>query len=143
MSSLNTLTGRTGKFQVASSLVARTTQWAVNPTLATKSEWGDSACDGFTARAAGRKDATFTSEGKYDTTDEVYDLFMPEDIAAAVLWMNNTTLYWDFPRALCDDFNMTVDVDTEEVIGWTSGWGADGVFYHPGESGATSRTLPS
>jgi hypothetical protein len=142
MSSLNTLTGRNGKFVVGTTQVARTTQWAVNPTLATSSEWGDSDSSGFTNRAAGRKDATFTSEGKYDSSSEVFDLFQPEDVAIAVLWLDATSLYWDFPRALCTDFNLIVDVDTEEVIGWTSAWGADGVFYYPGEAGATVRTLP-
>jgi len=142
MSSLNTVTGRNGEHVVGSTRVARITQWQVNPTLATKSEWGDSDCDGYTARAAGRRDATFTSEGKYDTTNEVWDLFQPGDVAISVLWMN-AALYWDFPRSLCDDFNLTVNVDTEEVIGWTAGWGADGIYYYPGQSGATTRTLPS
>jgi len=142
MSSENTVTGRNGEFVVETTRIARITQWDVNPTLATKSEWGDSDSAGFTSRAAGRKDATFSAEGKYDTSNEVWDLFQPEDILIGVLWMN-TTLYWDFPRALCDDFNLTVNIDTEEVIGWTSGWGADGVYYHPGESGTTTRTLPT
>lgn len=142
MASTNTVTGRNGKFVVGAALVARTSQWQMTKTLATKSEWGDSDSAGFTNRAAGRKDATFTSEGKYDTSDEVFDLFQPEDIAIATLWMNNTTLYWDFPRALCDNFQLTVNVDTEEVIGWTSAWGADGVFHYPGEAGAAVRVLP-
>lgn len=142
MTSATALTARTSKFVVGTTLVARITSWAVNPTLATKSEWGDSDGAGFTNRAPGRKDATFTAEGKYDTSDEVFDLFQPEDIAIGVLWLNNQTLYWDFPRALNDDFNLTVDVDSEEVIGWTSSWGSDGVYFHPGEAGATSRTLP-
>jgi len=141
MSSENALTGRLGNFVVGAARVARTTQWAVNPTLASSSEWGDSDSGGFTNRAAGRKDATFTAEGKFDTTDEIFDLFQPEDVAIAVLWLD-ATRYWDFPRALCDDFNLTVDVDTQEVIGWTSSWGADGVYYYPGEAGATVRVLP-
>ncbi len=139
MTSENTLTGRNGAFVVGSTTIARVTQWAVNPTLATKSEWGDSDSAGFTNRAAGRKDATFTAEGKYDSTAEVFDTFQPEDIAIATLHLDNQALYWDFPRALCDDFNLVVDIDTEEVIGWTSSWGADGVFHYPGESGAAAR----
>jgi hypothetical protein len=142
MTAVNTLTGRNGRFVVGTTLVARATQWAVNPTLATSNEWGDSDSSGFTNRSAGRKDATFTAEGKYDSTNEVFDLFQPEDVLIAVLWLNTTTLYWDFPRALNTDFNLTVNIDTEEVIGWTSSWGADGVYYHPGEAGATARTLP-
>lgn len=143
MSSLNTLTGRNGKFVVDNELVARATQWSVNPKLASSSEWGDSDSGGYTNRSAGRKDATFNSEGKYDTTDEIFDLFMPGDTVVAVLWMDATSLYWDFPRALCNDFSMVINIDTEDVIGWTAGWGADGIFYYPGQSGATARTLPA
>ena len=142
MTSATAKTGRNGKFVVQTTQIARTTQWAVTSTLATKSEWGDSDGQGFTNRAAGRKDGTFTAEGKYDTASEVFDLFQPEDIAIAVLWLDATALYWDFPRALCMDFNLSVNIDTEEVIGWTSSWGADGIFYFPGEAGATSRSLP-
>jgi hypothetical protein len=143
MSSENTLSGKNGKFVVGTSQVARTTQWAVSEKLASTSEWGDSDSEGYTNRLGGRKDATFTAEGKFDTSDEVYDLFSIDDIAIAVLWLNNSSLYWDFPRAICSDFGLTVNIDTGEVVGWTSSWGADGKFYHPGQSGATSRTLPS
>jgi len=126
---------------VETTLVARTTQWAVNPTLATSSEWGDSDSAGFTNFAAGRKACSFTAEGKFDTTNEVYDLFQPEDVLIAVLWLN-ASLYWDFPRAVNADFNLTVNVDTEEVIGWTSSWNADGEFFYPGEPGHNVRVLP-
>lgn len=142
MTSQTALTARLGKFVVEDTLIARTTNWAVSPTLATKSEWGDSDSGGYTNRAAGRKDATFDGEGKYDTADEVWDIFMPEDICESVLWMN-ATLYWAFPRALCSDFSMTVDVESEEVIGWTSSWGADGIYYHPGAGGAPAHTIPA
>jgi len=143
MSSANTLTGRNGKFVVADTLVARTTEWNITKTLASVTEWGDSDSAGFTNRAAGRKDCTFTTAGKYNTTSEVWDLFQPEDIVVSVLWLDNSSLYWDFPRALCTEFGMILNIDTEEVIGWTANFGSDGVFYYPGESGATPRTLPS
>lgn len=142
MASANTVAGRNGKFVVGSTLVARTTNWSVNPTQASSSEWGDSDSAGFTNRAAGRKDATFDTEGKYDTTNEIFDLFQPEDLAIVTLWLNALTLYWDFPSALCTDFNLTVDIDSEEIIGWTSSWGADGIYHYPGEAGAASRSLP-
>ena len=142
MSSENALCGGDGEFVVDTDRVARITQWSVNPKLASSSEWGDSDSAGYTNRCGGRKDATFTSEGKYDTTDEVWDLFQPDDTCIAVLWMNGT-LYWDFPRALCSDFSLSVNVDTEEVIGWTASFGSDGIFYYPGQAGATVRTLPA
>jgi len=142
MSSENTLTGRNGKFVVGTTLVARTKQWQVTRTLASKAEWGDSDGGGWTNRAPGRRDATFTAEGVYDTSNEVFDLFQPEDIAIAVLWLNNTALYWDFPRAMCDNFQLTVNIDTEDVLGWTAAFGADGIVFYPGEVGATVRVLP-
>ncbi len=142
MSSATALTGRNGKFVVVASQVSRTTKWDVSDTLASKTEWGDSDSAGYTNRAAGRKDATFNSEGKYDTTNEQFDLFAPGDISLAALWMNASSLFWAFPRALCLDFKMSVNIETEEVVGWSSSWGADGIYYHPGQAGAPAYTLP-
>lgn len=141
MSSEGTITGRDGELVVDGTRVARSTMWDCTTTLATKSEWGDSDSGGYTNRAAGRRDATFNAEGKYDTEDEVWDLFDIGDIASATLWLDNTSLYFHFPRALCMDFGVSVDMDTEEVIGWTSVWGADGIFYRPGASGAPAQSL--
>jgi len=122
---------------VAAGFIARTTQWAVNPKMASSSAWGDSDSCGYTNRAPGRQDATFNAEGKYDTTEEIFDLFQPGDIAACALFLSNVAgLYWYFPRAMNEDFAMTVNIDSQEVIGWSSGWGADGKFYHPGQAGA-------
>ena len=131
MSSENTLTGRNGKFSVDGHLVARATQWQVSEKLAATAEWGDSDSAGYTNRAAGRKDATFTAEGKYDTSDEVFDLFQPSDVVQAALSITGSSLAWGFPRALNMDFSLAVNIDTEEVVGWNSSWGADGVFTHP------------
>jgi hypothetical protein len=142
MSSENTITGRNGKFVVGTTQVARLTQWQRTGTLATKSEWGDSDSAGWTNRAPGRLDSTFTAEGKYDTSDEVFDLFQPEDIVIATLWLDNVDLYYDYPRAMCDNFQLTVNVDSMDVLGWTSSWGTDGICYYPGEAGAPVRTLP-
>lgn len=136
MSSLNTLTGRNGTIGIGNLAIARITQWAVNPTLATSSEWGDSDSGGYTNRATGRRDATFTCEGKYDSADEVFDVIAEGDVIDAALWLSDAVsgLYWDFPRALCTDFNLTVNVDSEEIIGWTSSFGTDGQYYRPGET---------
>ncbi len=130
MSSATALTGRNGKLLVDGTQVARCTQWQVSPKLANTSEWGDSDSGGYTNRAAGRRDATFTTEGKYDTGSEVFDLFMPEDIVIGLLYLD-VTRFWNFPRALCMDFGMSVNIDTEEVISWQASFGADGTFTKP------------
>jgi hypothetical protein len=143
-SSVNTLTGRNGKFTLEAVEVARITQWAVNPTLATTSEWGDSDSEGYTNRAIGRRDATFTAEGKLDVGAEVYEVFkIGEDSLVAFLFLDFETIYWGFPCVICLDFSLTVNVDTEEVVGWTSSWGADGKFWYPGQPGAPPPSLGS
>jgi hypothetical protein len=129
MSSATALTGRYGVMKVAGTAVARLTKWSVNPKLATKSEWGDSDSDGYTNRAAGRKDCTFTAEGKFDTTAPQFDLFEEGDIVEVYLYADGSqTVGWHFTRALCDDFKLDVDVDSEAVVGWTSSWGSDGEY---------------
>jgi len=159
MTSIRTVTGRYGRISVGADLanqkfVLRTTQWALNHTLATTSEWGDSDSEGYTNRAFGRRDATFTAEGKFDSLANyaAYDQFQVGfGYLYAVLWMGKvvpsgdgsnyddaahqfTNLAWVFPRCLALDFNMTVDMDTEEVIGWTSSFGSDGIYYRPGQT---------
>lgn len=134
MSSENTLTGRNGEFWVGGTQVARTTLWNVNPTLATTSEWGDSDSGGCTNRAAGRMDCTFTAEGKYDSlaAGNAFDLFQEGDIVEpAILYLDTGGSNWTFARALCMDFTMAVNMDTQEVIGWTSAWGSDGTYTRP------------
>ena len=130
MASTTALTGRNGKVLIGANTIARITQWAVNPTLATSTEWGDSDSAGFTNRAPGRKDATFTAEGKFDSgVRNAFDLFQPGDILLVLLYLvADGSIRYNFPRALCTDFSLTVNVDSEEVIGWSSSWGADGEY---------------
>ena len=126
MSSETALTGLGGEHTVEGTQIARLTQWQLGWKLANTAEWGDSDSEGWTNRAAGRKDATFTDEGKYDTESEVFDLFEPGDIATSVLLVTGSTLSFAFPRSLNQEFSLTVNVDTQEVIGWTGSWGTDG-----------------
>ncbi len=133
------LTGRAGRFFVGQDQIARCTNWDVNEKLAHVSEWGDSDSEGYTCRAAGRKDCTFATQGKYDTAaDQVelfgLDLFHPDDCVEATLEVGAIQFY-AFPRALCSDFKVSINVDTEEVIGWSADWGADGTFSGLGMGG--------
>jgi hypothetical protein len=132
-------TARYGKFTVDGTDVARSKNHVVNPKLASKSEWGDSDSAGYTVRQPGRKDCTFTVDGTFDSTTEQYDAFQPGDKVQATLWMTQA-LYWDFPCAMNDDFSLTINRDTEEVMGWSGAFGTDGIYYYPGQSGAAART---
>lgn len=135
------VSGRDGKAVVDGSLVARLTQWSINPSTS-ESAWGDSDSQGYTARARARKDCTGSIQGKFDTGSKIYTLFEAGDIVELVLW-EDASNYWAFPRVLITSFNLVFDQDTQEVVGWTADFGADGIFYRPGASGAPTETLPS
>lgn len=133
-------TGVLGKAIVDDVAIARITQWSVNTTVG-ESAWGDSDCGAFTVRKAARKDATGTVTGKFDTGTPTYTLFQSGDIVKLVLW-ENAADYWAFPSALIQSYTETVDVDTKEAIEWSATFGADGVYFRPGEAGAPVETLP-
>jgi len=132
MSSLNTVTGRGGTVSYGGSTIARITQWSVTDSLDTSTDWGDSDGGGYTNRAAGRRGASCDCEGKYDSVSatDATDLFGPGDVAAVICASNGGPGY-TFTRALCTSFGITVNIDTEEVIGWTANFGSDGTYTAP------------
>lgn len=134
-------TGHLGKAVIASSLIYRLTQWTFTPTCS-ESAWGDSDSEGFTNRAAARKDGTGSVVGKFDTDRKMYTLVMPGDIIKLTLW-ENATDYWALPRVLVTSFSLTFDNDSKEVVAWNADYGCDGKYYRPGQSGAPAETLPT
>ena len=142
-SSDSVLTGGAGKVEVDDTLIARVKMWEVNPTVE-ESAWGDSDSAGYTNRVAGRKDCTGSLTGTFDNDDEVYDLFVAGDIVELTLWQSQTPAnYWQFPCALIQNFSMSVNMDTKEAVEWSADFGADGIFYRPGQSGIPAETYPA
>lgn len=143
MSGSTARTGRLGKAVIEGTLVRRLTEWGVNPTSG-ESAWGDSDSEGYTNRLPTRKDCTGSIAGKFDEDEPIYDVFKAGDVVLLVLWQTTTAGdYWYFERVVITSFNLVYNQDTQEVVGWTSNWGADGRFYAPGEVGAPSATLPT
>lgn len=135
--------GNEGKVNVDDEQIARLTQWSLNSSVS-ETAWGDSDSEGFTNRSPARKDCTGSIQGKFDNDDKVYDLFAPGDLVELVLFEANVAnAYWTFPSALIQNYQITYDQDSKEVVGWQSDWGADGRFYPPGSAGAPVQTYPS
>lgn len=133
-----------GGFAVANAtLILRLKNWSINPVVS-ESVWGDSDSAGFTNRARAREDCTGSMTGVIDTSLEIWDMFEQGDIIVPlVLWQSNVPPdYWYFGRALITSFNLTMDMDTKEVMEWSADFGSDGRFYYPGESGAPSAVIP-
>ena len=133
-------TGTLGKVVVGSTLISRVKNWSINVVVG-ESAFGDSDSDGFTIRAAARKDLTGSMVGVFDTGNQIYDLLMPGDIVQLVLW-ETLTAYWTLTRALIQGFDLTYDIDSKEAVEWTASFGVDGQYYYPGEASAPSHVLP-
>lgn len=133
--------GADGKVVVEDTLILRAKTWQLN-NVTSESAWGDSDSQGYTNRKEARKDATGSFTGVFDTNRKPYAVFSPGDIVKLVLW-ENATDYYAFPCALIQGYDVTYDMDTKEVVEYTASWGADGIFYYPGQSGAPSETLPA
>lgn len=142
---VSAITGKDGQAIVNNVRVPRLTQWNINVTSG-ESAWGDSDSKGFTARKSGRHDATGSMTGKLDSTTNVSKSaiqgsgnYLQGFSAEVILWETKTTSeYWYFPCALITNFSLTVNQDTKEVVEWNMDYGADGIFYRPGQNSAKS-----
>ena len=146
MSGTTAISGKNGKVVVASTLITRLTMWRLNVVSGT-SAWGDSESEGFTNRIATRIDGTGSIGGKFDTNRKPYNVFNPGNVVTLALWLGGaagaSNGYYAFPSAVITSFDLEVNQDTQEVVGWTANFEADGRFYYPGQSGAPAYTLPS
>jgi len=164
MSSNTAITGRGGAVWINTKIeqnwtattwmeVARITNWSLEQKPGSITSWADSDTAGFLTNAPGARSASFTTEGKF-TWDTVmqggkqWDLFRGGDYARVKLYVRETDLtpaepdpntypyecFYDFNPALCTNFSLTVNVDTEEVVGWTASWVNCGPFTVPGYS---------
>jgi hypothetical protein len=141
MTGVTAVSGEIGKAVVEGDLIARLTTWSINA-QSSESAWGDSDSAGYTNRKKARLDLTGTIGGKLDSDDYVYDIFDEGDIVELVLW-ENATRYWVLPSCLIQNFQLEFNPDTKEVVGWTADFGADGIYYKPGQQGAPTHSLPS
>jgi len=144
-------TGRAGRAVLGETLMARLTQWSVNHTMS-ETAWGDSDSEGFTSRKEAREDCTGSLTGKFDTTQKIHSFGVastdiggiPGIVTKLVLWeAMDVASYWVFPCVLLQNFQMTVDMDTKEVIEWTIDYGADGRFYRPGATNIPVESVPA
>ena len=133
--------GSAANVVVEDTLVLRVKTWQISNSVG-ESAWGDSDSAGFTNRKAARRDATGSFTGVFDTGRKPYNVFNPGDAVKLVLW-ESASDYYAFPCALIQSYDVTYDNDTKEVVEYSVGFGADGIFYYPGETNAPTETLPS
>ena len=135
------ITGVLGKAVVDDVKVSRITQWSFEPAVG-DTEWGDSDGAGFSLVKAGRKSGSGSIEGKFDTAKPQYAVFEIGDEVELTLWVD-ATRYFAIPCAVVTGFSLSVNVDSQEVVGWTASFKSSGAYYYPGQSGAPTETIPS
>lgn len=146
MSNDNTITGVGGRLMKGDTgsleIVARIQTWSIDPSVGDNA-WGDSDGAGFTLRRAGRKDMTGSVTGKYDTSSKIFhptNFREGTELDLALFAAAGT--YWYVPVVITSGPAFEIDVDTEDVVGWSFDFGSTGRFYLPGEAGIPVVSLP-
>lgn len=105
--------------------LAEITTWTFT-TTSNNSAWASSTNPGYKKRVGGVRDCSGTVNGKFngDLTD--YDDL--EAGASVTLTLKiNATHYYTVP-ALVDEFNLEVDMDNGEVVGWSLNFSGNGAW---------------
>jgi hypothetical protein len=132
--------GDAGEVMADATRIARITQFSFNPKVG-ESAWGDSDSKGYTMRKGARKDGSGGMAGQFDKGTNNYRVLKVGDEPELVLWVC-TTIYYYLPCALIANFNFSVNQDSKEVVGWSSDFGASGIFYQPGDAGIPAKVYP-
>lgn len=140
--SLTAVTGELANVVVGSTRLKRITGWTVNPSDS-GTAWGDSDGGGFTLRRGGRRDASITIEGKYDSGRPIESVFEEGTFANPLVLWQDASRYWYFDCAKCESFQYQFNSDTMEVVSWTSTWAPDGIFYDPDDANLPASSLPA
>ena len=116
----NGISGIRGQAAVTSAtdwIVAELTKWVFNP-KATNPAYRSNKTGGFTARVIGYKDGSGSIDGKWEPTDVATAWLAEGNKADLKLTVTDSQMY--LVPALFNSFQLTVDVDTAEVTGWTA-----------------------
>jgi hypothetical protein len=144
MSGKTARSGEGGKAVVGTTLVARITTITVN-TATTTSDWGDSDSGSFENTKPARRNANGNMTGMLDTVDPVYDLFDVGDVVEVQFWEDGNAetpaVYWHLECVVITSFDLTIDPNTKEVVGWTANWKADGRWYTPSTADESMNKL--
>lgn len=149
--------GTDGQAHINGVYVPRVKQWSVTCSTS-ESTWGDSDSVGFTNRKAARRDCTGSitgvqEGGTYDKNKDIMGILAggltaltnPTRVVAITLWEESGAApnrRWWFPSAMVQNFNITYDMDTKEVVEWSLDFASDGVFYRPQEPVFSGDTEP-
>jgi len=121
------ISGIKGKVSVGGDL-AEITGWTFNPTSNNPS-WASVTNDGYKTRVAGAKDGTGSCQGKYDPGNSVITTLGVGKKVTMLLYIDDTRSY-SVP-AIIDSFEIEVDADDGEAVGWSCDFSTRGKWTDP------------
>lgn len=120
--------GKDGKVLAGATQLAEITKWTFNP-KSNNPAWASSDSAGYKKRVAGVKDGGGSIEGKFDSSSKFYTLVAEGDEVTLKLYLD-ATRYYSVP-AIIDDYSLTVDMDTGDVVGWSANFSTNGAWTEP------------
>lgn len=109
---------------------AEITGWTFN-TTSNNPSWASSTNPGYKKRVAGVKDGNGTISGKYDSSNTLFDTLEPGVTVTLTLKINATGSNYYVVPAIIDEFNIEVDMDNGDVVGWTANFSTNGEWSEP------------
>ena len=107
---------------------AEITGWTFN-TTSNNPSWASSTSPGFKKRVAGVKDGSGSISGKYNSANAIFDTLEVGVTVTLTLKVNATNFY--AVPAIIDSFNIEVDMDNGDVVGWTADFSTNGEWTEP------------
>lgn len=108
---------------------AEITGWTLN-TSSNNPSWASSTNPGYKKRVAGVKDCNGSISGKYNSDNVLFDSLLPGVSVTLTLKLSGSAGFYAVP-ALIDDFNLEVDMDNGDVVGWTANFSGNGAWTVP------------
>lgn len=107
------------------SKIAEITTWTFT-TTSNNSAWASSTDPGYKKRVGGVRDCSGTVNGKFNGDIEQYNDLEAGSSVTLTLKIN-TANYYAVP-AIIDEFNIEVDMDNGEVVGWSMNFSGNGAW---------------
>lgn len=129
------ISGKDGDVKIGSTAICEIRKWSFSP-KANNPSYASNKTAGYTRRVPGIKDGSGSMEGAWDPASPAVAVIDPATAVTLKLYINATQFY-EVPSVI-DEFGLNVEVESGEIVSWTSTFSANGAWTNP----VAGMTLP-